>query len=1253
MTRSLLITATLAALSIAAALRAAPPPMIASVAGDMPDPAASILPIPAEATPEQMAEFEEVIAETRRNDVSVTDQNALLYHGLMLIQDEEYEEALPFLEEALRRDPSLQSGWEGLGWAYIKLDDRDRAMRLWDYARRLMPEQPLPYALLAQGSILNGDWNAADAYFKESLRIKPDQYEVRFWYAQNLMRIGETAEAEKVFQELFDENRDRLDIAMNLASLLSQRLAYDDAVEIYRRVNEEIPGNTKFMLEQALLELRVGELRTADQICLDVLADDPANNQAMLLRADIAEISGQQDIQPFLDMINETGDPAVRAILRVRLANRCHLANKRRPGQYSTGFILGQIRDAIDDDPNNLEYQVLYAERLLEAKRHEECRHWAVRILEKENRHHCRAKMLLFELAMRDNRYDDALQILVDRFGFFDSTDPMLHYFKARLYTARGDFSDAFREIDEMEAAAQQGAVFTLLYNGITESDWTPATSVRRLHEHILALQREGFTLVSPAEIPQIIGLAPGENRVNAPLPADIPASARLIDDIRYGITGERKFPPRIDTNGDAPRPQKLFAITFDEDQRSALILGTSIAEEFGVPFAIFTPTKPEDEYVPSRAGWKELRAAAASGAWVVGSELQSAHIPRPVDSEGKDIRHPLANRLWLQEKNRLESMNEWDRRMRDEFRKSRKVLADEMGDEDCTVPMVAYPYGDIGQLYACNLSVLRNPSRSILSEAARQYRLGFAPSPYGWTVAGDDPLLVRRYEPNWSDEGSDVVRHAYESHPVFIARRMRAEIAMLTNRPNLANRMLELLRRDGYPEDLCRAMEIQIRAFFRNKPLHDVRPLLAVATEAEPGANQKPVPKDPEPAGDTPDNLVSAVNPDMGDTPEGDESQVMDRNNTADLTETTPDPSIYLSHPFVGAEVFHSKANDQVEKFGYDLRAGLDLNRNTSLSGRVGSGELAQTVRPRWNAITVTNVPYGKSKYKYKAKMEEAYATLSHRTSSGATIAVSVGSASRSPTGTQPDLEDINLQDELNSGKFSPPKKESTYLLSVGARWHPRDNLELSVLYDHNYVDSAVKFIDYHSVSAAADWRPRDDWFLHANARYWSYDDDNAMYSGRFDSFWETNPDLGVWLGVQLSTVSTSEPCDFYWTPYWDERVMGVIRYLQRWEGYSFRLDILGGFSRSRGRPDRAYHIVEPVEKVVYVDGVANTVTETKEGTYVMEDQSTDWAVAWGVECAYERELNNYFDLILSGSVSALQDYIDHIFGAYLRLHF
>ena len=1213
--------------------------------------AEDLLPIPPEGSPLQVLQYAKVIEEARQTDVSVTEENALLYHGLELAQDEQYKEAIPFLEEALRRDPSLQNGWEGLGWAYIRTGDIARARRLWEYFRRLMPGETLPHSLLAQAAIIDRDWTAADRHFRDAIATGGASYSVRFWYAQNLMRLGRADEAEEAMRLLVAEDPDRLDVQLDLASLLTQRLAYDEAVDIYRRVNEELPGNPRHLLAQAFLEIRVGELNRADALCLDVLEIDPENTQAMMLRADIAEIAGQQNIEPFLQIIDETTDDVSRGHLRIRLANRLHSANQIRPGTYPTEQILTLIRKAIDDDPAEIEYRILYAERLMEEDRGAECRKWVVDILEKDNRHNARAKMFLFELALRERRFEDALQVLVDRYGNFDPTDPMQHYYKSRLYVAQGAYREALHELDQMEAAAQQGTVFTLLYHGLTESDWTPSTSVRRLHEHILTLQREGWTLISPADIPSIIQLPPGERRADAPDELDVPATARFVDWIRWALTGKRRFPSRVDGDIDAPKPPKYFAITFDEDQRSSLLLGTGVAHEFGVPFGLFTQTEPSEEYVPSRAGWQELREAAESGAWVIGSQLHGTYIKQPVDREGKDIRASLPNRIWLPKKDRRESMNEWDRRMRGEFQKSAEILAREMGTNDCPVRMVAYPYGDIGQSGPCNLASARNPSQSILSEAARTYKLGFLPATGGFSVAGDNLLMCRRWEPSWSAEGTDVLRHAYEFHPVFLARRTRAQIAMLMNRPNLAGRMLELLRRDGYPDDLCRTMERDIQAHFRNKPRHDVKPLLTVDgaptsegldaaaedTDAAPAAAGLPAERGRSPLANE-------------DAPENDSTVGTASPGGATLTETTPDPLWEPNSPYIGGRVGHTKANDQVELLAASAFAGLKLNRNTRIEAKAGVDYLKQTVRPRWNAVIATNAPYADTKYKFRSRADYAAGTIIHRTNGGAELHATVGLSSRTPDASNIQSPS-NLQDDLNSNKFDPARDNSTLLLDVGAVWNPRDNLRLTVGYEHGYVLSAVKNVKAHTVGASVNWKPEDSWEIASGARYASYSDDNAFYAANLDSFWETNPDLGVWLGLELSTASTSEPCDYYWTPYWDQRVMGVLRYLQNWEGYGFRLDLLGGFSRSQARRTRYLNTIETEDKDVMVDGVANTVTEEKVVRVPIDDEATGWSLAWGVDAQYEKMLGDHLFLILSGTVTALHEYIDHNFTLTLRL--
>ena len=1240
----------------AATALAEPPTLISLIQEDKVRSSEQILPIPPEATEEMKAEFQAVIAESKANDVSVTEQSAILYHGLMLTQDEDYEAAIPFLEEALRRDPSMQPGWEGLGWAYVKTDQLEKATKLWKYFQRLMPEHALPYTLLAQSAILHQDWEEADANFRKSLEINPDQYDIEFWFAQNLMRIGKADEADAVFVKLIEQDPGRLDVQLNRAALLTQRLNYDEAVDIYRHVNDELPGNPKFMYEQAVLELRVGELETADKLCVEILEIDPSHSGAMNLRADIAEIDGQLDIAPLQAVIDETEDETAKAALNMRLATRCHLINQRSPGSFSESFILGLMASAISNDANNVGFKVLYAERLLQAEHYAHAHSIAVDVLENHNRHNSRAKMILYEIALHDLRFGDARQILADRYVNQDASDPMAYYYRARIDVKQGNYAEALKELDKMEAAASEGCVLTLLYHDLTESDWTPVTSVRRLHEHITALQREGWQLVSPTDIPDLVGLKPGESRPTADVEEDPPLTARLVDYFRWSLTGTRKFKKRGSGTDEITKPLKYFAITFDDDLRSSLVLGTDVARDVGVPFGIFTPTEPVKEYTPSRAGWEELREAAASGNWIVGSELYASYLKKPVDPEGKDVRNSLVNRLWIEKKNRKESMNEWDRRMRHEFRESRRILRKELGDDDSEIAMVAYPYGDIGQEEACNLTALRAPAMSILSESARSYQLGFAKSETGYTVSGDNLLCARRYQPAWTDEGADLVRHAYEYHPVFVARKLRAEIAMLMNRPNLATAMLDVLRRDGYPEELCNEIETELHAHFQNKPNRELKTLVTEGAEAE----TKKVERDAQFVDENGDaitdpELIAAAR-EAGLDKEEIEQKTWETDG--DVQEGSVDPWIALQDPFVGVEFSHTKANDQIEILRLGARAGLNLNNNTTFSGEYFQSDLEQTVRPHWNAQVTTNVPYAESIYKFKAEVEEWRLQLTHRFESGAVLSASVGRCAKRQLSRQ--LEDryyTNLQDHLNEHKFHLDGDDECTLITVGASFNPGDNLYLNFFYDRGFVSSAVKNIVYDSAAANAEWKPEDAWFIKAHGQYWTYEDDNAMFNASFDSLWETSRELGIWMGFTYQVVTTSEPSDFYWTPYWDQRLMGVFSYQQVRDGYNLSLKIMAGMQGEKGREDRAYEqpVFEEKEVTEVVDGVqtTHTVVQEKMQFVIAEDKDTGWHRSWAISGKYEKQLGKYLNLTLEGEVLAMRQYIDHFLLIYLKAQF
>ena len=1218
-------------------------------------------------------EFNRVINESRRTDVSVTPAQALMYHGLGLVQEEEFAEAIPFLEEAISRDPALEAGWEGLGWCYVRTGQQKRARDLWFRMRDLMPEKAKPHALVAQYEILEKDWVKADEAFRKALAINPRDYDLKYSFAQNLMRLGEIEESEAVLKGLIKENPDRVDIQHTYAQMLSNRFQDEDALKIYRDIAEIISDNALIKLEQAALELRVGELTKADRLCREILALEPENMAAMRLRADIAELSGQEDVTPLEALIEATTNRIMRAEYLTRLAGRCVAINRLNPERYKTGMIIDRLQEAVKLDPLNMQSRELLAELCYQSGRLTACRSQVEDVLLKYNHQDVRALALLFEVEVKERNFEAAQRVLRECFKHFDRDDPMIHYYRARLYSAQGEYAKALEEAKRLEEAGSKSSVFTLKYTDLTESDWMPQTSVRRLTEHIRSLQRAGWELVSADEIPRIIGAArhPAKNakagrrkvrhlvdeqddEEEAPLPA------KLFDHIGWMITGRhylkndqeaskirahrRSEQDEDDEDGDEDEegqddedslgPRLTFAVTFDTARRSQMVLGTRVAEEFGVPFALFTPSDEPEAFEPSRLEWDEIRQYANTGNWIVGSSLRSGDKKAPVDKEGTDMRDPLHNRLWKAEHNRIESMNEWDRRIRHEFRDSRAKIRKEMGSNDCAVAMVAYPLGSVGQVGACNISTKRSISDSIISEAASSYSLGFVQSTTGFTLTGDDPMIARRYEPSWSDEGEDIVRHAYEFHPYFLGRRMRAELAMLLNQPNEANKIVASLRKAGYPEDMCTKLDYNIRHRFRNRVSVNMRPLLETVSG---GTSAHDAERD-----DRNETTIRQNDPGEGVGAKQVASDLREQEPEWQMSKDKEKPWFDPAHPYGQVDISHTKANDQVEIVRYGAKAGANVNDWISLYGEYHKGEIKQTVRPYWNARTMTDVPYEQTQYKFKTDTEDWRLGMNWRLESGVFLFGSAGVSKRKPEYSGKYASEYeNLQDHRNSGYFTPMRNNDEVVFSFGARWNPEDNFSVMTLYDHDYVASAAKDVTYDSLALTAAWLPSDYWKLSGRTQYWTYRDDNAMYFLNLESLWSSESMPTVWYGLRFNTTTTSDPSDFYWTPYWDKRVLGVLRYETDSDKTRFRADIFGGLSKSDGRGGFALN-----------DENYRSTNESYRFRNVY-DQDTDWEAIWGFGGLYSYDLTDWLTVSVEFDIMAMRSYIDHMVLLYLLSHF
>jgi tetratricopeptide (TPR) repeat protein len=196
----------------------------------------------------------EVAERSEQRDLNVAPALQKLEAGLVKLQDEDYTGAIPLLEEALRGDPALRVGWEGLGWSYWKSGREDDAIRLWETMMKIRPSDPMPYQLLAQTALFRKDFEKADELFRQSLERDPSQYAVRVWYAQNMLRFGRAAQAEKELRGLLERDPERLDVEVDLARSLVMQQKYDEALIHWQHVCEQLPENQLFQMELAQVE---------------------------------------------------------------------------------------------------------------------------------------------------------------------------------------------------------------------------------------------------------------------------------------------------------------------------------------------------------------------------------------------------------------------------------------------------------------------------------------------------------------------------------------------------------------------------------------------------------------------------------------------------------------------------------------------------------------------------------------------------------------------------------------------------------------------------------------------------------------------------------------------------------------------------------------------------------------------------------------------------------------------------------------
>lgn len=122
------------------------------------------------------------------------------------------------------------------------------------------------------------------------------------------------------------------------------------------------------------------------------------------------------------------------------------------------------------------------------------------------------------------------------------------------------------------------------------------------------------------------------------------------------------------------PVPSRSVFLTFDDGTKGIWKYADPILAQHHFHAAAFVITGVVGKHQPYYLTWPELHRLYATGRWDVAAHTDLGHWRLPIDAKG-DAAPFLVNRRWLAKQGRLETLDEWDRRITDDLRASRREL--------------------------------------------------------------------------------------------------------------------------------------------------------------------------------------------------------------------------------------------------------------------------------------------------------------------------------------------------------------------------------------------------------------------------------------------------------------------------------------------------------------------------------------------------------------------------------------------------
>ncbi len=211
--------------------------------------------------------------------------------GFQYLQMGKIERAKHNFDKAMQHDPGSAEVQLGMGWYFEKVKEPDKARKFYKRAIRIDPENGDNLNTYASFLCAQGDYSAADTYFRQAIK-QPEFANLAATFENAglcALKAGDTAKAQNYFERALNHNPEQAKSLLSLAEIWFDKKAYLKSRAFLSRHLDVARSSAQALWLGIRLERMLGDKDALSSYQLQLVRLFPKSREAQLYLSSVSK----------------------------------------------------------------------------------------------------------------------------------------------------------------------------------------------------------------------------------------------------------------------------------------------------------------------------------------------------------------------------------------------------------------------------------------------------------------------------------------------------------------------------------------------------------------------------------------------------------------------------------------------------------------------------------------------------------------------------------------------------------------------------------------------------------------------------------------------------------------------------------------------------------------------------------------------------------------------------------------------------